>query len=86
MILWIKSTILDKANICIATKVDGQLLLRWACVYREYFAGNPKSKYEFGDYFYNLHLDSSKGPTIYSYALMNFMGWMELVPQEKQGY
>jgi len=71
---WLKSTVLDKANICIAAKVDGQLLLRWAYVYREYSAGDPKSKYDFVDCFYNLYLHTTKGPTIYSYALLSLMG------------
>lgn len=72
---WIKSTITDKAQICIAHKVDGQLLLRWANVNRMFLDGNPHYKYSFDDYYYNLYLKGASGPVIYAYSYQPNMGW-----------
>ena len=72
---WIKTTITDKAKICIAYKVDGQLLLRWSTVERVFLNNDPKYKYHFDDYFYNLYLKGASGPVIYAYAYQSNMGW-----------
>ncbi len=72
---WIKSPITDKATICIAHKVDGQLLLRWSNVKRVFLEGTPKRQYSFNDYYYNLYLKDRSGLVIYAYAWQSQMGW-----------
>lgn len=72
---WIKTPITDKSKICIAHKVDGQLLLRWSNVERVFLNGEPKYKYSFNDYFYNIYLQSASGPVIYAYSYQSNMGW-----------
>ncbi len=72
---WIRTPITDKAKICIAHKVDGQLLLRWSNVERVFWNGEPKYKYSFDDYFYNLYLQGASGPVIYAYSYQANMGW-----------
>lgn len=67
---WIKADVKDKAKICIAAKVDGQLLLRWSKVIRTYLWPEFKRKYEFEDYAYNLHLHTARGPATYFYKYM----------------
>ena len=57
---WIKSDIENMSEICIAAKVDGQILLRWTNVYRRFSYPDLKAKYEFDDYAYNLHLHGGK--------------------------
>ena len=57
---WIKSDIEDRAKICIAAKVDGQLLLRWTNVERRFSHPDFQAKYYFDDYAYNLHLHGGK--------------------------
>ena len=57
---WIKSDIEDKGKICIAAKVDGQLLLRWVNVDRCFTHPDFQPKYYFDDYAYNLHLHGGK--------------------------
>ena len=57
---WIKSDIENMSEICIAAKVDGQILLRWTNVYRRFAYPDFKAKYEFDDYAYNLHLHGGK--------------------------
>lgn len=65
--IWIKTDIEDKSSVCVAHKVDGQLLLRWANVKRRFFAGKYTPKYEFEDYAYNLHLVVGKQRKTYFY-------------------
>lgn len=65
--IWIKSVIENKSRICVAHKVDGQLLLRWADVKRRFFPGEYVAKYEFEDYAYNLHLIVGKQRKMYFY-------------------
>lgn len=72
---WIKSPITDKTTICIAHRVDGQLLLRWSNVKRVFLEGTPKCQYSFYDYYYNLYLIDRSGPVIYAYAWQAQMGW-----------
>ena len=57
---WIKSDIENKAKICIAAKVDGQILLRWVNVDRRFSYPYSQAKYYFDDYAYNLHLHGGK--------------------------
>jgi len=72
---WIDKLIEDKAKICIAHRLSGQLLLRWVYVQRIF--NGTKYKYQFYDYFYNLYLHTLRGDTIYSYVYMMVMyrGW-----------
>lgn len=57
---WIKTEIENKAKICIAAKVDGQILLRWTNVDRYFSHPDFRAKYHFYDYAYNLHLHGGK--------------------------
>ena len=57
---WIKSDIENRAKICIAAKVDGQILLRWVNVDRRFSSPYFQAKYDFDDYAYNLHLHGGK--------------------------
>ena len=64
---WFKSNVENREKLCIATKVDGQLLIRWLDVYRTYEYPSFKCKYIFDDYAYNLHLKTPQGPKTYFY-------------------
>ena len=57
---WITSDIENKAKICIAAKVDGQILLRWTNVERRFSHPGFRAKYYFDDYAYNLYLHGGK--------------------------
>ena len=57
---WIKSNIENKAKICIAAKVDGQILLRWVNVERCFSHPDFRAKYYFDNYAYNLYLHGGK--------------------------
>lgn len=57
---WIKNNIEDKGKICIAAKVDGQILLRWTNAVRCFTYPYFQAKYYFDDYAYNLHLHGGK--------------------------
>lgn len=67
------SNFTDKGKICIAHRVDGQLILRWAEVFREFKGG--KANYQFVDYCYNLHLLVKNRPILYAYKYQPVMGW-----------
>lgn len=67
---WLNNTISDNAKICIAHKVNNQLLIRWASVYREFSPPDFKAKYVFWDYAYNLHLHTDQGDKLYFYKYM----------------
>lgn len=56
----------EKDDVCIASKVDGQLLLRWVTAERIYSPPNYKEHYNFTTIAYNLYL---KGGKIYFYKL-----------------
>ncbi len=74
---WFTSSITNKEKICIAAKVDGQLLLRWTDVTRTFTHPSHSPKYDFSDYAYNLHLNTKKGPQIYcyKYQCVECWGW-----------
>lgn len=57
---WIKTDIENKAKICIAAKVDGQILLRWTEVKQHFYHPYFQAKYEFTDRAFNLHLHGEK--------------------------
>lgn len=65
---WIQSEVEDRADICIAYKVNGQLLLRWAHIHR-YCHPNLKGSYKLDDFAYSLYLIIDGNPEIYSYKL-----------------
>ena len=68
---WIGSDVTSTAKICIAYRVDRQLLIRWVNVRRVYEAKGDRDKmYYFDDYAYNLHLITAEGPKTYFYKLM----------------
>lgn len=72
---WSNGTYKDKAKICIAHKVENQLLIRWTNITRTFI--DMKKKYDYDDYFRNLYLNTPKGPIIYAYAYKPQigMGW-----------
>lgn len=65
---WVKAEVAHKAKICIAYKVDGQLLLRYVDVKRTIYPGQKKPEYKFLDYFNTLFLVSKGKATEYAYA------------------
>lgn len=65
-----EEVISDTEKICIAGKVDNQLLIRWVDVCRETSADKLLSKYYFSDYAYNLYLKTNTGSRIYFYKYM----------------
>ena len=65
---WTKAEVTHKAKICIACKVEGQLLLRYADVERTIFSDPKKPEYRFYDYFKTLFLVSKGKGTEYAYA------------------
>ncbi|MEY8575980.1 PcfJ domain-containing protein [Oscillospiraceae bacterium 21-37] len=65
---WAKGEIRHKAQICIAYKVEGQLLLRYTDVERIIGSGKKKPDYYFSDCFYTLFLTENGKPKEYAYA------------------
>ncbi|MBQ6403886.1 MAG: PcfJ domain-containing protein [Oscillospiraceae bacterium] len=63
---WIKGGLLEKAQICVADKVDNQLLLRWVDIERD-FTPELEKRYSFEPFAYNLYLNTPKGPKVYFY-------------------
>lgn len=68
---WQKSPITDREKLCIAHKVNGQLLIRWVDVTRTYTRPDLKESFEFEDYGYNLHLHTVGGNILYCYKYFN---------------
>lgn len=64
---WIKGGLLEKAEICVADRVDDQLLLRWVKIEREFTFPRHEKLYTFDPYAYNLYLKTEKGPRAYFY-------------------
>lgn len=65
---WAKSEITHKAKICIAYKVEDQLLLRYTDVRRTIYPDRKKPDYTFSDDFYTLFLTENGKPKEYAYA------------------
>lgn len=63
---WVKGGLLEKAQICVADKVDNQLLLRWVDVERD-FTTELEKRYSFEPFAYNLYLNTPKGQKAYYY-------------------
>jgi hypothetical protein len=70
---WVGASPLDKANICVTHRVNGQLIFRWAFVQRCFF--EFRYHYNFSDYYRSFYIESPNGTVIYSYRLFNNMGW-----------
>lgn len=81
--MWTGGRLEDKGKICIAHKVQGQLLIRWANVTRMF--NDTKYKYYFDDYYRNLHLHSPKGPIVYAYDYKSMIGWGERWYRQNNG-
>lgn len=64
---WIKSDVVDRADICICHKVDNQLLIRWAHVERTYSWPDFKQRYCFDDFAYSLYTAANSQQRIYTY-------------------
>lgn len=64
---WSTTSHRDKAKICIAYKVDGQLLLRYTDVERTFYPDQDKPTYHFSDCFKTLFLAEKGKQTEYAY-------------------
>lgn len=64
---WKNPCIQDEAKICIAHKVDDQLLFRWVSVMRLFQSPKYVCEYKFFDYAYNLHLVENGICNVYFY-------------------
>lgn len=65
---WLEKEVVNKAKVCIACKVEGQLLLRYVDVERTIYLDRKKPDYRFSDYFKSLLLVSRGKATEYAYA------------------
>lgn len=66
---WIKKAEEDISTVCVAERVDGNLLLRWVNVHRRFQWPDFQKKHYFYDEAYNLHISEQKGITLYSYQM-----------------
>lgn len=64
---WQSPYIRDEAKLCIAHKVDGQLLLRWVSVTRLFQSPKYVCEWDIYDYAYNLHLVEDGVEKLYFY-------------------
>lgn len=64
---WQSPYIRDEAKLCIAHKVDGQLLLRWVSVTRLFQSPKYVCEWEIYDYAYNLYLVENGVEKLYFY-------------------
>lgn len=65
--IWINSYVEDKADLCISYKVNGQLLIRWLHVVRQYGFPDYKQEYFLEDFAYSLYLSANGKQKIYTY-------------------
>ncbi len=65
---WLEKEVTHKVKICIACKVDGQLLLRYVDVERIIYPDRKEPQYRFSDCFKTLFLTVNGKPTEYAYA------------------
>ncbi|NBK80664.1 hypothetical protein D5272_19550, partial [bacterium D16-76] len=65
---WLEKEVTHKVKICIAYKVDGQLLLRYVDVERIIYPDRKEPQYRFSDCFKTLFLTVNGKPTEYAYA------------------
>lgn len=81
--MWTSSRREDKGKICIAHKVQGQLLICWTNIIRTF--DGVKYKYHFYDYYRNLYLHCPSGPVIYAYDYKSVMSWGTNWYRQKNG-
>jgi hypothetical protein len=81
--MWTSGGCEDKGKICIAHKVQDQLLIRWTNIIRAF--DGVKHRYHFSDYYRNLYLHSLKGPIVYAYDYKSMIGWEERWFRQKNG-
>lgn len=65
---WVEKEVVHKVQICVAYRVDGQLLLRYVDVQRVIFPDQRKPQYHFSDKFKALLLHKNGKLTEYAYA------------------
>lgn len=65
---WYRQDLAQTRKICVAYRVDGQLLIRWVNVTRDFTYPDCKRKYSFEDSALNLHLNTPKGQRLYGYV------------------
>lgn len=71
---WIRKSCHQEDTICIAERVNGQLLIRWTRVARMYHWPKFEKQYLFMDIGYNLYLPGKTKTILYSYGHGNW-GW-----------
>lgn len=71
---WIRRDCQQDGKICIAERVDGQLLIRWMHVTRMYQWPKFEKRYLFMDIDYSLYLPQKTKTVLYSYSHRNW-GW-----------
>lgn len=64
---WAAKPIVDKAKICIPSRVDGQLLLRYTDVRRTISPGERTPEYDYSDFFLNITVDKNGRQKTYAY-------------------
>ena len=65
---WYRQDLAETRKICVAYRVDGQLLIRWVNVTRAFSYPSCKRGYTFEDSALNLHLHTPKGQRLYGYV------------------
>lgn len=65
---WYRQDLAQTRKICVAYRVDGQLLIRWVNVTRDFTYTECKRRYYFEDSALNLHLNTPKGQRLYGYV------------------
>ncbi len=79
---WAAKPIVDKAKICIPSRVDGQLLLRYTDVRRTISPGERTPEYDYSDFFLNITVEKDDRQTIYAYWWRKYpwywSGWSRL--------
>ncbi|TCX51967.1 MULTISPECIES: PcfJ domain-containing protein [unclassified Dehalobacter] len=73
----------EKAKICIAYRVDNQLLTHWTKITRWF--DETKVQYRFDDYYRNLHLKTPSGSILYAYDYKPMMNWGENWYRQRNG-
>lgn len=71
---WTRKSCQQEATVCIAERVNGQLLIRWTRVARMYHWPKFEKQYLFTDTGYNLYLPGKTKTILYSYGHGNW-GW-----------
>lgn len=79
---WATKPIVEKAKICIPSRVDGQLLLRYTDVRRTISPDRRKPEYDYSDFFLNITVERNNRQIIYAYYWRKYpwywRGWSRL--------